>query len=66
MDDLNIRLIHLMAISMLEGNRIHEELKRKNVLKDVNLNVPEALKYTQNDTSNLVEWVKSLFLHLKL
>jgi len=55
-----------MAISMLEGNRIHEELKRKNVLKDVNLNVPEALKYTPNDTSNLVEWVKSLFLHMKL
>lgn len=43
---------------MLEGNRIHEELKRKNVLKDVNLNVPEALKYS---TLNLVEWVKSFF-----
>lgn len=57
MDDLNIRLIHLMAISMVEGNWIHEELKRKNVLKNVNLNVPEAVQYTQ--PVNLVEWVKS-------
>ncbi|ENN77360.1 uncharacterized protein LOC109537487 [Dendroctonus ponderosae] len=61
-ENLNIRLIHLLAISMLEGNKIHEELKKKKVLKDLNLNVPEALKYTQEETYNLVEWKSSIYM----
>lgn len=54
---LNIRLIQLLACSMLEGNRIHEELKLKNVLKHINLNVPEAMKFAGKQTSTMAEWV---------
>ncbi|CAH1133420.1 unnamed protein product [Ceutorhynchus assimilis] len=61
-DNLNIRLIHLLAISMLEGNKIHEELKSNQVLKHLNLNVPEALKYTETHTYNLVEWRSSIYM----
>lgn len=43
---------------MLEGNRIHEELKLRNVLKHINLNVPEAIKYAGNQASKMTEWVK--------
>lgn len=54
---LNIRLIHLFAGSMLEGNKIHDDLKQQNLLKHVNLNVPEALIYSGKQTKNMVEWV---------
>lgn len=46
-----------MAASMLEGNRIHDELKQQNLLKHVNLNVPEALIYSGKQTKNMIEWV---------
>lgn len=46
---------------MLEGNRIHDELKQQNLLKHVNLNVPEALNYSGKQTKNMIEWVQ-LFL----
>ncbi|KAL1490346.1 hypothetical protein ABEB36_013060 [Hypothenemus hampei] len=61
-ENLNIRLIHLLAISMLEGNAIHEELQLKNLLNDPNLNVPEALKYTKQKSSNLVEWKSAIYM----
>lgn len=46
-----------MAASMLEGNRIHDDLKQQNLLKHVNLNVPEALIYSGKQTKNMIEWV---------
>ncbi|XP_050307006.1 uncharacterized protein LOC126743819 [Anthonomus grandis grandis] len=61
-ENLNIRLIHLLAISMLQGNKIHEDLKKKNMLKHINLNIPEAIKYTEKETSNLVEWKSSVYM----
>ncbi|KAF7284177.1 uncharacterized protein LOC143202138 [Rhynchophorus ferrugineus] len=58
----NKDLIQFLAISMLQGNKIHEELKMRRLLKHLNLNVPEALKYTENQTFNLVEWKSSIFM----
>lgn len=58
---LNIRIIHLFAASMLEGNKIHDELKQQNLLKHVNLNVPEALIYSGKQTKNMIEWVRNLY-----
>ncbi|XP_030758309.1 uncharacterized protein LOC115884013 [Sitophilus oryzae] len=58
----NKKLIYLLATSMLEGNKIHEELKVKKLLKHLNLNVPEALKYTEDQTFNLVEWRSSIYM----
>ncbi|XP_066141145.1 uncharacterized protein [Euwallacea fornicatus] len=59
---LNIRLIHLLAMSMLEGNKLHEELSNKRLLKNINLNIPEALKYTEDKIANLVEWKSSIYM----
>lgn len=43
---------------MLEGNKIHESLKQKGALKDINLTVPEAVKYAGRKVAGLTEWVK--------
>ncbi|KAJ8969824.1 hypothetical protein NQ317_019531 [Molorchus minor] len=59
---LNIRLIQLLAASMLEGNRTYDELKVKNVLKHVNLNVPEAIKFGGVQTRDMVEWRSEVFM----
>ncbi|XP_018571340.1 uncharacterized protein LOC108911014 [Anoplophora glabripennis] len=59
---LNIRLIQLLASSMLEGNRIHEELKLRNVLKHINLNVPEAIKYAGKQASKMTEWKSEVYM----
>lgn len=50
-------MIQLFAISMLEGNKIHESLKLKNQLKHINLNVPEAINFGGSDMDGIVEWV---------
>lgn len=47
---------------MLEGNKIHEDLKHQNVLKHINLNVPEALKFSRRQTQGLTEWVRNKIL----
>ncbi|KAJ8941094.1 hypothetical protein NQ314_010499 [Rhamnusium bicolor] len=59
---LNIRLIQLLAASMLEGNRIHDNLKIKNVLKHINLNVPEAIKFGGKQTSDMTEWKSEVYM----
>ncbi|KAJ8954380.1 hypothetical protein NQ318_011053 [Aromia moschata] len=59
---LNIRLIQLLAASMLEGNRIHEELKVKNMLKHINLNVPEAISFGGKQTSDMIEWKSEVYM----
>ncbi|KAJ8920779.1 hypothetical protein NQ315_004920 [Exocentrus adspersus] len=59
---LNIRLIQLFAESILEGNRIHEELKQKNMLKHINLNVPEAIKFAGKEASQMTEWRSEVFM----
>ncbi|XP_056639726.1 uncharacterized protein LOC130447090 [Diorhabda sublineata] len=55
-------MVHLFAISMLEGNKIHDTLKQKNILKHVNLNVPEAISYGGSDISDIIEWKCLVFM----
>lgn len=55
--NLNMDLVYILAHSMLEGNRLHEVLKSKGTLSDINLTVPEAIKYTGNKALGLTEWV---------
>ncbi|KAG5893213.1 hypothetical protein JTB14_025617 [Gonioctena quinquepunctata] len=58
---LNIKLILILAKSMLEGNRIHESLKLNNQLKHINLNIPEALNFAGRDTK-ITEWKSEIFM----
>nr|CAI5820556.1 unnamed protein product [Callosobruchus analis] len=39
---LNIRLIQIVSRKQLEGNKIHDYLKMEQLIKHINLNVPEA------------------------
>lgn len=55
---LNIKLIHLFALSMLEGNKIHDDLKSNNLIKHINLTVPEAIAFGGKQTEKATEWVK--------
>ncbi|CAH1114299.1 unnamed protein product [Psylliodes chrysocephalus] len=59
---LNMSMIQLFAISMLEGNKIHESLKLKNQLKHINLNVPEAINFGGSDMDGIVEWKSEVFM----
>nr|CAH7768715.1 unnamed protein product [Callosobruchus chinensis] len=59
---LNIRLIQLLAESMLEGNKIHDYLKTEQLIKHINLNVPEAIKYAGAPAKNMVEWRSEIFM----
>ncbi|CAG9858299.1 unnamed protein product [Phyllotreta striolata] len=59
---LNMSLIKLFALSMLEGNQIHESLKFKNQLKHINLNVPEAINFGGPDMTGIVEWKSEVFM----
>lgn len=42
---------------MLEGNKVHETLNSKGMLHDINLTVPEAIKYAGKSVAGLTEWV---------
>lgn len=42
---------------MLEGNKVHETLKSKGTLDDINLTVPEAMKFAEKSVAGLTEWV---------
>lgn len=54
---INVRLIYLLAYSILDGNKIHEELKTKGTLDNFNLTVPEAMKFAGYRAEGLTEWV---------
>ncbi|XP_018329286.1 uncharacterized protein LOC108739738 isoform X1 [Agrilus planipennis] len=60
--ELNIRLIYALAHSMLEGNDIHNELKKRGSLYDINLTVPEAIKFSGLAKYGLTEWKSLLFM----
>lgn len=71
---LNTELIYMLDKSMRQGNHIHEQLRQNNVLKHVNLSVPEAIKFGEGETQGMVEWKspvytqsmsKYLYEHLK-
>lgn len=49
---------------MLEGNKLHETLKSKGTLSDINLTVPEAIKFTGNKSLGLAEWVGTKYFHV--
>lgn len=53
---VNNYLIQALALSMLEGNKLYESLKGKGLLSNVNLTVPEAIKYAGKNYG-LFEWV---------
>lgn len=55
-ESVNYFLIRALAIAMLEGNKLYESLKTKGMLSNVNLTVPEAIKYT-GKKFGLSEWV---------
>ncbi|RZC35112.1 uncharacterized protein BDFB_000901 [Asbolus verrucosus] len=57
---INVRLIHLLAYSILDGNKIHENLKANGTLDNFNLTVPEAMKFAGYRAEGLVEWVTKL------
>ncbi|CAH1183291.1 unnamed protein product [Phaedon cochleariae] len=59
---LTVKLVQVLALSMLEGNQIHENLKLNNKLKHINLNVPEAISFADKDTKGIVEWKNEVFM----
>ncbi|CAH1993985.1 unnamed protein product [Acanthoscelides obtectus] len=63
-ESLNMRLILLLAESMLEGNKIHDYLKMKQLIKHINLNVPEAIKYAGPIAKTMVEWKSEIYTDL--
>lgn len=56
-ESVNYFLIRALAIAMLEGNKLYESLKTKGLLTNINLTVPEAIKYT-GKKFGLSEWVR--------
>ncbi|KAK9878457.1 hypothetical protein WA026_022097 [Henosepilachna vigintioctopunctata] len=60
--DISPKLINIFARSMLDGNYIHETLKRKGKLKNINLTVPEAISYSNKIVRDLIEWKCMLYL----
>ncbi|KAL3282886.1 hypothetical protein HHI36_006044 [Cryptolaemus montrouzieri] len=60
--DISPKLINIFARSMLEGNYIHDALKKKGRLKNINLTVPEAISYADKIAHGLVEWKCMLYL----
>ncbi|CAH0556929.1 unnamed protein product [Brassicogethes aeneus] len=59
---LNYDLVHLFAISMLEGNKIHDHLKINNMLKHINLTVPEAIEFADKFTEGMTEWKSLVYM----
>ncbi|EFA03775.1 hypothetical protein TcasGA2_TC013886 [Tribolium castaneum] len=61
-EPVNPRLIYLLAYSILDGNKIHEELKAKGTLDNFNLTVPEAMKYAGYRAEGLTEWKSMIYM----
>jgi hypothetical protein len=59
---INVRLIYLLAYSILDGNKIHEELKTKGTLDNFNLTVPEAMKFAGYRAEGLTEWKSMIYM----
>ncbi|XP_023014082.1 uncharacterized protein [Leptinotarsa decemlineata] len=58
---ISIKLIVILAESMLEGNSIHDSLKVSNQLPHINLTIPEALKFAERD-AEITEWKSEVFM----
>ncbi|XP_044751747.1 uncharacterized protein LOC123311741 [Coccinella septempunctata] len=60
--EVSPKLINIFAKSMLDGNHIHNTLKKKGMLKNINLTVPEALSFADKMACGLKEWKCMLYL----
>lgn len=54
-------MVYVLGHCMLQGNKIHETLKSRGSLNNINLTVPEAIKYAGNNVAGLTEWVGNFF-----
>ncbi|XP_022901831.1 uncharacterized protein [Onthophagus taurus] len=55
--DINYFLVKAFGECILEGNEIHQNLKQRGALSNVNLTVPEGIKHSGlNKQLGLVEW----------
>lgn len=59
---VNYYLIKALAESMLEGNQVHDDLKRKGALPHINLTVPEAITFAGNRVNGIKEWKSMLYM----
>lgn len=59
---VNYYLIKALAESMLEGNEIHDDLKRKGALPHINLTVPEAITFAATRVNGIKEWKSMLYM----
>ncbi|KAI4464644.1 hypothetical protein MML48_3g00005270 [Holotrichia oblita] len=59
---INYFLVKALGESILEGNSIHNSLKSKGVLNNINLTVPEGLKFSGMKCFGLVEWTCNLYM----
>lgn len=55
-------LLYVFCVSIVEGNRIHEDLQRSGLLDDVNLTVPEAIRACGDASARLVEWKSLIYM----
>lgn len=56
-DKFNTEMVYVLGHCMVEGNKMHETLKSKGSLNNINLTVPEAIKYAGKSVGSLTEWV---------
>lgn len=55
---INYFLVKALGESILEGNGIHNSLKNKGILNNINLTVPEGIKFSGMKNIGLTEWVQ--------
>lgn len=56
-EKFSTEMVQVLGRCMLDGNKIHETLKSKGTLNNINLTVPEAIKYAGKCVAGLIEWV---------
>lgn len=50
-------VIYAFAVSILEGNDIHDNLRKSGHLENINLTVPEAIQSAGRRLKDIIEWV---------
>nr|XP_018897792.1 PREDICTED: uncharacterized protein LOC109030988 [Bemisia tabaci] len=53
-------LMNILAESIVEGNTIHERLRKENKLVEDNLTVPEAIHATRHHVERVTEWESTI------
>ncbi|GJQ87050.1 hypothetical protein Trydic_g6809 [Trypoxylus dichotomus] len=59
---INYFLVKALGESILEGNSIHNTLKAKGILHNINLTVPDGIKFSQMKYWGLTEWTCNLYM----